>query len=201
MKKLFEHSDSPLLFEVVDELNNELTKCSKYLENHQSIYIALKGKINYNEFISGIIEEGYAVCINNYLFENDRIRLIIVNYDACFKSEISKEEYKAIIIHELGHFLNSPIFEEVPSVLYCLKNKISFDLNKIDEIKKLNSQKNEIYADYYAKSFDYGTHLINTFIKYEKHFGKNVGCCELRIEKINSEEVFIGHIKPLNTNL
>lgn len=199
MKKLFEHSDSPLLFEVVDELHNELMKkCDKYAENFSTIYITLNSIINleYSPLLVAI-NQGFIACSSNYYHNNDYVRLIIINLEACRDSEIFSDEYNALIMNELWHLLNCPNFDEEPLFMFCYQNNIKFDKEKHEEIKKLNSQKDEIYADYYAKSFNYGQHLLNTFKKHQNHFKEPVRFSKLRNEKICSSEVFNGNVKPI----
>jgi len=199
MNKLFSQSDAKLVFDLVDELHQELIKkCDKYDENHHTIYVALNTSISLSDSLLGnAVNQGFAACSSNHWHSNMHVRLIVINVSACLESNISNDEYKAIIVHELGHLMNSPIFEEEPSEWYCIKNKIVYSKDIHDEIKLRNSQNDEVFADHYANKFGLGEQLKSSFLKHQQHFNVPVNFKEFRVEKINSTEVFNGNVKPI----
>jgi hypothetical protein len=113
---------------------------------------------------------------------------------------LSEREITAIIYHELGHLLNSFEFVEEPTIMFCLKNGITYNKTLHEEIHTNNSIQNEVFADSYANQYGYGLELISSFNKYNEHFDDQIGHFEIRVERINNNELMSGNVKPINRN-
>lgn len=68
----------------------------------------------------------------------------------------------------------------------------------LEKIKLANIQNDEIYADYFAKLFGFGEHIKSMFMKHQLCYNNPVRFYDLRIEKINSHDIFNGTLKPIN---
>ena len=143
------------------------------------------------------LEYGFGYSISNHPRNGAKIRIIVINTEKCLEAEITNRETKSLILHELGHLLNwcEPI--PIPHYLYCVKNKLDYNITAEEETKIINNVNNEIYADYYAKQFGYGEDLISSFDKHILMFEEPFGFYEQRVESIQNEEEYIGIVKPI----
>lgn len=199
MRKLFAEADFPILNNAVDELNIFLLEnCTKFREANETIYVAEWNDVRHNlPALANIVNSGFAYNSSNYPYEGSLVRLIIINTETCFNAQLIINEYKAIILHELGHLLNFPTLTPVPNVMYC--RRLNIDYNRENELNtnRSNAILNETFADAYAKNFNYQTFLLSTFIKQHIHFGENVGFLNERLNSIISDVELIGTIKPI----
>jgi hypothetical protein len=195
----FSDIEFPTLTKVVNNINETLD-CSKFIEN---TLIEIDTWSNLNQVMvnsKNVAENGFAFCISNYNDNGVFKRIIIINTENCELLNLTDREITAIIYHELGHLLNSPKLVIVPTVTHCLRNVIKYEKKTEDEIKENNLIQIEFFADSYANKYGYNLELISTFNKYNDHFENKIGYFDLRVEKININELFEGDVKPINTN-
>ncbi len=196
----FSQIDFPLLTNVINNINETLA-CPKFQEHSALIEIDTWENVKQVMKTSkNVAEKGFAFCISNYCDSGVFKRIIIINLENCDLLELSEREITAIIYHELGHLLNSFEFIEEPTIMYCLKNGIEYNITSYEEIHTNNSTQNELYADSYANQYGYGLELISTFIKYNEHFDDEIGHFETRVKGINNNELMQGNVKPINKN-
>ncbi len=133
------------------------------------------------------IKKDFGTSQNNYTHQNKNGYLIIINNELCKKINLSKKEVTAILLHELGHILNYYVEERIPTPmeLFTIGQNKSYQ----DLIRDNNILSKEFYADYYAKKYGYGEHLINVLERIN-----NNTKVEARINKLKSSEEFTGTI-------
>lgn len=200
MNKKFTPETYPILSNIIDNINNTL-ECQRFQEFSNSIDIDTWENVEETmQNNRNTADNGFSFCISNYFENGDFKRIIIINTENCNQLELSEREITAVIFHELGHLLNSPLFENEPTIMFCMKNKIDYNKNLHDEVRKNNSILNEVYADSYANQYGYGTEIISTFDKHNEHFDEEIGYYEIRVQKINDNELVEGIVKPINTN-
>lgn len=199
MIKLFTEEEQPILFQIVDEIHEMLMqRCPRYNEFNETIHITTLNEMRpHMPNLSPVLESGFGYNISNHPRNGTLIRIIVINTEKCINAEITPNEYKALILHELGHLLNfiEPI--PVPNHYYCLINRIAYTQEAHAEAQKINSINNEIYADYYAKQFGYGETLISSFDKHIVHFEEPFEFYDIRVESIENEEEYNGVVKPI----
>ena len=171
MNKRFDQNLIQNLSAAIDQIEAEVA-CAKFKEYGKIIDIDswenIQGQMQHNRTVA---DEGFGFCISNF--------------------------FVAVILHELGHLLNSPEFSPEPNLMDCLRNGLPFDVNERDTVRIANATLNEVYADSYANVHGYGAELLSTFKKYNDHFNKPVGYFEERVAKINSAELLEGTVKPI----
>lgn len=200
MNKRFDPKISPMLSTVIDNIEATL-KCPKFKKYRHLIDIDtwqnIENKMPRNE---NIAKKGFGFCISNFFEYGDFKRIIIINMEKCEKLNLTEGEIAAIVYHELGHLLNGPELTVEPSITFCVLNYIKYDHKLYEEIRNDNSIKEEIFADSYANQNNYGVELISTFHKHNQHFDEKIGHFEIRVEKINSKELFSGSVRPIERN-
>lgn len=199
MIKLFSEEEHPELFHIVDETHEFLLeRCPKYNQYYDTIHITTLDEMRPNmDGITTSFDKGFGYSINNHFRSGTKIRIIVINTVECIKADITLNEYKALILHELGHLLNWYEPDPVPHYLYCYLNNIEYNINSENDTKIINKQNNEKYADYYAKHFGYGEALISSFNKHNLNFEESFGFYDLRVESILKNKVYEGVVKPV----
>ena len=117
-----------------------------------------------------------------------------INISATLIALRKNNRVAAIVYHELGHLLNEPIPEAVPTFLFCYLNEVKYSAHLEDEVRKRNLMQKEIFADSYANKHGYGAALISTFQKQNQLFHQKIGFYNERAAKINNNELFEGNI-------
>jgi hypothetical protein len=199
MIKLFAEEEQPILFQIVDEIHEMLMEqCPKYNEYHETIHITTLEEMRpHMGILAPALENGFGYSISDHPRNGIKIRIIVINTEKCTDAGIIPNEYKALILHELGHLLNWLEPVPVPNHYYCLVNKITYSLKAHTEAQNLNSVNNEIYADYYSKQFGYEEALIGLFDKHILHFEEPFKFYDIRVESIENEEEYNGFVKPI----
>ena len=124
---------------------------------------------------SRITRNSFGITQPKYFTDGVRKHLIVLNADFILHLNITDNELDAIIAHELGHIFNIPN-------------------GNIENY----SQQIEFYADYFAKSMGLIVPLISGINKLiEQPNAPNIELFWLRIDKLNTDEVFDGAIKQL----
>ncbi|MFY7937927.1 MAG: hypothetical protein ACOVOQ_11155 [Flavobacterium sp.] len=196
----FSQIDYPLLANVINNINETLI-CPKFKEHSTLIEIDTWENVKQVMATSkNVAEKGFAFCISNYFDNGVFKRIIIINSENCDLLDLSEREITAIIYHELGHLLNSFEFVEEPTIMFCMKNGVEYNKTLHEEIHKNNSIQNEVFADSYANQYGYGLELISSFNKHNAHFDDEIGHFEIRVERINNNELMQGNVKPINRN-
>lgn len=199
MIKFFSEAEQPLIFQLVDEIHELLMEqCPKYSENNESIHITTLEEIRpHMPNLAQALENGFGYSISDHPRNGAKIRIIVINTVKCLEADITPNEYKALILHELGHLLNwhEPVL--VPNHFYCFVNKIAYSQEAHEEAQIMNLLNNEKYADYYAKQFGYGEDLISSFNKHTLHFEEPFRFYDVRVESIENEEQYNGVVKPI----
>ncbi|MGV3460251.1 MAG: hypothetical protein ACO1N9_07335 [Flavobacterium sp.] len=197
MNKRFDQNLMQGLSAAIDKLEAKLD-CEKFREYSNVIDIDswenIQGQMQHNKSVA---DEGFGFCISNFFENGDWKRIIVINMENCNRLDLTQDEIVAVILHELGHLLNSPEFAPEPNLMDCLRNGSAFDINERDTIRTANATLNEVYADSYANVHGYGAELLSTFKKYHDYFNKPVGYFEERAAKINSDELLEGTVKPI----
>lgn len=199
MNILYPETISAQLTAITDEIRELLHgECPKYDEIIETIYIATYEQIKeQKKYWAKIMADAFAFTGDDF-YNNEFIRLIVVHEANCNAANLNNEELKAIILHELGHFLNNPELEVEPTTLHCFKNNIRYNKEECDRIVNLNKTKKEVYADAYAKQHGYTVHTEEGFIKYNALFQNNVGFYEERVAALNNNIQYVGTIKPID---
>jgi len=127
--------------------------------------------------------------INYFLREENRIvHLVMVNPDAYKEAQLTKDEIEAILMHELGHILNTPALEKPIQVKSTSTEDLKLLMESEKEVKKVNSYNSEVYADDYVKQNGYRLPLISSLNKYlNLPTAKNRDMIELRILALTNE--------------
>lgn len=197
MNKRFDQNLMQNLSAAIDQIEAEVA-CAKFKEYGKIIDIDswenIQGQMQHNRTVA---DEGFGFCISNFFENGDWKRVIVINMENCNRLDLTQDEIVAVILHELGHLLNSPEFAPEPNLMDCLRNGLPFDLNERDTVRIASATLNEVYADSYANVHGYGAELLSTFKKYNDHFNKPVGYFEERAAKINSAELLEGTVKPI----
>lgn len=192
MLKRFNPNKDIRLESIVDQIVSSLN-CSKFSQNRHLIEIDawdnIKGIMPHNKEVA---EAGFGFCIPNFREYGKLKWLIVINVANCIKAELSDKEIAAIIVHELGHLLNYPKLLPVPTFSFCMERGINFDAALLDEIKKHNESKIEVYADAYANQHGYGKELITSFEKQNEVYSQKVNYLEARIKSIKNNEKLDG---------
>lgn len=199
MIKHFTEEEQPILFQIVDEIHEFLLeRCTKYFEYHDTIHITTLEEMR--PHLNGLttsFDNGFGYSISNHPRNGTKIRIIVINTEECIEADITPNEYKALILHELGHLLNWCEPAPVPYYLYCHRNNIDYNKNSENDTKIMNKQNDEKYADYYAKQFGYGEALISSFDKHVLHFKEPFGFYDIRVESILNNEEYNGAVKQI----
>lgn len=200
MNKRFDFNTDPLLAHIVNQTEETLS-CPKFKEYSDQIDIDtwenIKLLMQRNKTVA---ESGFGFCITNFFELGEFKRIIIINMDNCKKANCTEREVTAILYHELGHLLNTPQLEPVPTIMdfFLYGNEYSADL--AEGVRNKNSIKMEVYADSYANQYGYGSELISTFYKQNQYFEQKIGYFEQRLKEINSKIFFEGCVAPIDTN-
>lgn len=175
-----------------------MNNCDKYTAHARTIHIAWTHIPTKTSEWENIMKMGFAACSNSHLLNYTFVKLIILNTEACSDAQMGKDDYKALILHELGHLLNSPDFEPELPLNYSSPDSLKHSMALLEKIRLVNFQNDEVYADYYAKRFGFDAALINTFHMHHLRYNDYVCHHDLRIEKINGSEVFDGIVRLID---
>ncbi len=198
MIKVFQEANYPLLSEIVDEIHDELIgDCQRYTEYNNTIHITTwdEARVRMPTW-AGTAEVSFGFGISNHYYQGNPHRFIIINWEKCTSANIEPDEFKAIIMHELGHLLNSPDFLAVPDMMYCQKNELPYNKDTYQQVRKSNALNNELYADSYAVLFGYSQSLLSGIEKYNASHPVIDYYIE-RVGSINNNTQFIGSVKPI----
>ncbi|WP_338841229.1 hypothetical protein [Flavobacterium ginsenosidimutans] len=122
-----------------------------------------------------ILANSFGITQPKYFIGGDRKHLLVINIQNIQSLRLIDSELDAVIAHELGHILNAPE-------------------NGIEDY----SNHTEFYADYFAKSLHFKDDLLSSIEKYLKQDNAtNIDLFQLRIEKLNSDEIYNGIVKAL----
>lgn len=200
MNKRFDIITDSVLSDIIDNIEASL-KCPKFKEYNSFIDIDTWENIRHlmprNKEVA---EKGFGFCISNYYEFGEFKRIIIINMRNCRQLNFSENEITAIIYHELGHLLNEPELDRVPTIMDYFLNGIEYSEKIAEKVRTNNSIKMEIFADSYANQYGYGAELISTFNKQNQFFDQKIGYFEQRVEKINNNEIFEGTVASIDTN-
>lgn len=196
------HPENPKewLREILDEIHEYLAiNCLKYAEEYQTIYVATWDEVqNKYKDRAKTINGGFAYSTHQST-QHEHKKLIILQEDNYRAADLSPDELKAILFHELGHLLNFPELEPEMTIMECLRQKVQYNKEESEAAVKRNKIKKEIYADAYTKQHGFTEHTIRGFEKYRNWSGNDIGFQNERIDALNSEDAFIGIIQPVNT--
>ncbi|WP_291132625.1 hypothetical protein [Flavobacterium sp. UBA7682] len=198
MVKIFNEADNPELSEIIDDVHELLIlQCQRYIEFHNTIHITTWDEAHHRmpNYV-GIADVSFGFGISNHYYRGNPHRFIIINWVKCTDAEIEPNEYKAIIMHELGHLLNSPDFLAEPDIIYCMKNKLPYDKDTHQQVRNSNALNNELYADSYAVLFGYGASLLTSIEKYNAIY-RVIEYYDERVRSINNNVQLIGFVKPI----
>ncbi|MGV3698278.1 hypothetical protein [Flavobacterium sp.] len=198
MIKIFNEGDNPELSEIIDDIHELLIlQCQRYIEFHNTIHITTWNEAhNRMANYSNTAEVSFGFGISNHYYAGNPHRFIIINWDTCSDAEIEPNEYKAIIMHELGHLLNSPDFLVEPDIMYCMKNHVLYNKDSHQQVRISNALNNELYADSYAVLFGYGDSLLTSIEKYNDIYGV-IDYYNERVASINNNAQLVGSVKPI----
>jgi hypothetical protein len=196
MNILKPENQKPWLEDAITQIHfNLIENCTKYQELHIKIYVATWDEVrNQYQKLESLFNKGFGLNLKHRIAENKDIWLIVLNEQIVRNANLTEEELRAIILHELGHFLNYPALEDEPYP--GKKDELGelFSSDTIKLIKSQNSKKKEIYADAYAKKFGFQQCVLNSFEKHHILIGSEIGFLNDRVDAINSDELFIGGI-------
>jgi hypothetical protein len=191
MIKRFDPIKNSVFSNIIDSIDSSLI-CPKYKQYGEAIEIDTWENIAYKMLRhKEMAESGFGFCISNYLELGYSKPLIVINLSNCSVANFTDRETGAIIMHELGHLLNIPVLDHVPTILDFFEGR-EYCVELADKIKKENLKRKEIYADSYAAQNGYGSELISTFHKQNQHFEQKIGFIEERIQNIEMGNSFIG---------
>lgn len=160
MNKRFDINSNLILSGIIDQIESSLL-CPKFRKYSNLIDIYtwdnIKEKMQHHKLVA---ENGFAFCITNFFEFGVFKRLIVINTDNCMLANFTEGEITVIIFHELGHLLNTPELDKVPTIMDLLYNGIDYSQATDEEVRSKNSIKMEKYADSYAYQFGYGPELI-----------------------------------------
>lgn len=197
MNILKPENQKPWLEDAIHQIHaNLIENCNNYQELHTKIYITTWNEVkDLNPKFESSFNEGFGFNLKHPIAKNEDIWLIVLNEQIIRNANLTDEEIRAIILHELGHFLNYPTLEDEPYP--GKKNELGefYSLDTIKLIKSQNRIKKEIYADAYAKKFGYQQSVLNSFEKHYILMGAEIGFLNDRADAINSNELYIGEIK------
>ena len=176
---------------IIDPIDNILRENQEYQNNKQFI-VLLSSKYFSTDFRSqneklgssvstDLINKSFALTINIKRLLGDNIYMII-NDKLINEFDIKGDELFALMLHELGHVFNRfREFEEAKII------------KTIDEtILKELSEENESYADSFAKVNGFQNSAIMVINKYKIVDSSLSSQLDLRIKRLNSEEVYLG---------
>jgi hypothetical protein len=194
MNKRFDIEKDLQLSGIIDQIENTL-KCPRFKKYSNFIDIDtwenVRQQMPHNKEVA---DNGFGFCITNFFESGKFKRIIVINTNNCRQALFTDREIAAIIYHELGHLLNNPVLDEVPTIMDLLYNGIEYSEAIAEDVRSRNSIKMEIYADSYANQFGYGTDLISTFHKQNQLFNQKIEYFEERVESINKNGFFKGAI-------
>lgn len=126
------------------------------------------------EFYKRILKNSFGITQPKTFSDGRRKHLILINIQNIKTLSLNDTELEAIIAHELGHILNVP------------KEGL------------VDRSQSEFYADHFAKSLGLKDDLLSSIEKYlSQNNADNINLFQLRIAKLNSDEIFSGEIKTL----
>jgi hypothetical protein len=194
MNKRFDIEKNLQLSGIIDQMERTLM-CPKFRKYRNFIDIdTLENVREQMLHHKEMAENGFGFCITNFFESGNFKRIIVINTNNCKKAYFTDGEIAAIIYHELGHLLNTPELEKVPTIMDFLYNGIDYSEVIAEDVRTGNFKKMEIYADSYANQFGYGTDLISTFHKQNQLFNQKIEYFEERVESINKKDFFEGAI-------
>jgi hypothetical protein len=132
-----ENAENLWLLPIIEKNNLLLKGCNGFIQLGDRIQICPNHEQQVVEGYLGnlISENGYA--ITKHPVTNTEgygpFHLILVNHELCRAYSLDEEEVFAVIMHELGHILNVPELEEVPTVLSVLVKGGVFNAEEVLE--------------------------------------------------------------------
>lgn len=175
--------------EVIELLSNSINRIKERLDsglikdvpiivtdlNQISLLFPSNTIPNEFQFYSKILRDSFGITQPKTFGDGVRRHLLVINTEIIESLNFSDSELDAVISHELGHIFNDPE-----------KN--------IENYK----EKQEFYADYFAKSIGLNEPLASSIEKYlRQENSQNRDLFYLRILKLTSNENFQGSIKKL----
>jgi hypothetical protein len=158
------------------------------------------------DYLLRYIGEGYGIVKYNFSIDGAKKHLLVISNNLN-NFNFPEREIDAVLAHELGHIFNVP---ELPMLINPNKIKSELLLKKItqeqynshyEESKRVHDKykkDKEFYADYFVKSLGLGDALISSFQKYLANpNAANRELFYLRIEKLQSDEIFLGNIMSI----
>ncbi|HSH67557.1 MAG TPA: hypothetical protein VLB84_17575 [Bacteroidia bacterium] len=194
MNILFPNNPKPRLTNIVDRVHQLLSgNCTAYDANLRTIHIATSTEVNIPW-----AELGFGISKCNYRHNNDLIRVVAINEENCINAELTDNELKAILLHELGHLLNHPILQYEPNFAECANHGITEE--QLNKFKLENRQRKELFADAYAKRHGFHQETIDCFRKFHNLFNNEVFFDTGRVEALNGTNVYNGYVNPIDRN-
>ena len=200
MKVLLSNKYTDILNGIPELIEKELSNCQEYQEIKNLIFITdneyfseLKTKIKTPSYL-----DGFACNIGKYNFAERNVpscHIIILNIANIKKAELSVNELIAVILHELGHILNSFYSDNYNYFIYARVNGIEHKQIVVESDFKMEC---EYYADFFVKEHGFKDSLIGALNKSdEKIYNQSTKQVRYRKNKLNSEELFKGQIRGL----
>jgi len=194
MIKIFDATEYSILSSAIDGIETSL-QCSKYKQVRNSIDIYLNEDITYRELRNKeLADKGFGNCLIKSYGPGNWSVSIVINMRNCAKANLTIREISAVILHELGHILNEPELQNVPTFEFCFINGIQFSKELMEQVQEANCLAMEVFADSYANKHGYGEELISTFHKQNNHFNQKIEYYTTRVEKIQNRAYLEGNI-------
>ncbi|QNF34416.1 hypothetical protein HUW51_17425 [Adhaeribacter swui] len=147
---------------------------------------------NFNLFKKAY-SEGFGGVKGNITYNGNKYHLIVLNISNIEKLHLTDQELDGVFSHELGHIFNENPKREMPSILK------GNTMNEIDNAKTILLKEAEVYADFFSKLTLTSDGLISSIDKYlASGICLNRDLFTERVEKLNSDEEFIGSLKFVN---
>ena len=162
------------------------------------------------ETYKGLIATGFGLSIGNKPINGSSKHIIIISIENMAALNFNDSEIDGVLSHELGHLLNEPepytnkkgalLLQYIGGMISPEEYQIQNE-KAIEESEKYEDNK-EFYADHFSKMLKCKLGLLSSMNKYlAQDVNSNLDRFERRINKINSDEVFIGKVKqhiPVN---
>ena len=135
MIKRFNTSANSDFSSLINNIESNLN-CPKYQYFGKNIEIDIWENIqNLMPVNKRVAENGFSFCISDYFECDIKKPLIVVNLENCSSAYFTNLEIEAVIMHELGHLLNSPELEKVTTLVDFMNGK-EYHVDLAEEIKK-----------------------------------------------------------------